>query len=109
MSANQFLLNFLICMKLRPLDDRLIVEAVTKEAKTASGIIIPDTAKEERPEQGVIVSVGPGKIKEDGSRHQMSVKVGDTVVFKKYSPDEIKIDGTEYLILAESDILAVIE
>lgn len=96
-------------MTLRPLNDRLIVEAVSKEAKTASGIIIPDTAKEERPEQGSVVSIGPGKLKDDGTRHPMSVKVGDTVVFKKYSPDEIKLDGKEYLILSESDILAVIE
>lgn len=96
-------------MKLRPLHDRLIVKAATKEEKTASGIILPDTSDKERPEQGEVIAIGPGKLLDNGSRQEMSVKVGDKVVFKKYAPDEVKVDGMEYLVLAESDIMAVIE
>ncbi len=95
-------------MKLRPLGDRVIVSAASKEEKTASGLVLPETSKE-RPEQGTVVAAGPGRFDEDGERMPMSVKVGDKVMFKKYSPDEIKIDGVDYLVLSESDILAVIE
>jgi len=96
-------------MNLRPLSDRVIVRASSKEEKTASGIILPDTVDKERPEQGEVISIGPGKLNENGTRIPMDLNVGDTVVFKKYAPDEVKIDGNEYLVLSESDIMAVIE
>ena len=95
-------------MKLRPIGDRIIVSAATKEEKTATGIVLPDTAKE-RPEQGTVVAVGPGRMDDKGTRIAMSVKEGDKVMFKKYSPDEVKVGDAEYLVLSESDILAVIE
>lgn len=96
-------------MNLRPLGDRLIVSAGSKEEMTASGLVLPDTASKERPEQGEVIAVGPGRFDEDGERIPMSVKVGDTVVFKKYSPDEVKVGDKEYLVISESDVLAVIE
>lgn len=96
-------------MKIRPLGDRLVIKPVSKEEKTASGILLPDTADKERPEQGTVVAVGPGRRLDTGSLAEMSVQVGDVVMFKKYSPDEVKIDGVEYFVLSESDILAVIE
>lgn len=96
-------------MQLRPLHDRLVVKTSTKEEVTASGIILPDTIDKERPEQGEVIAVGPGRLQENGQRAPMSVKVGDKVVFKKYSPDEITIDDNEYLVLSESDVMAVIE
>lgn len=96
-------------MQLRPLHDRLVVKASSKEEVTASGIILPDTVDKERPEQGEVIAVGPGRLMDNGQRAAMSVKVGDKVVFKKYSPDEIKIEEKEYLVLSESDVMAVIE
>ncbi len=96
-------------MKLRPLGDRVIVKALSKEEKSKGGIILPDTVDKERPEQGEIIAVGPGKLLENGSRAPMNVKVGDKVVFKKYSPDEVKVDEVEYLVLSESDVMAVVE
>jgi len=95
-------------MNLRPLADLVIVRASSKEEKTASGIILPDTVDKERPEQGEVIAVGPGKYSEAGMRVAMDIKVGDTVVFKKYAPDEVKIGDEEYLVVAESDIMAVI-
>lgn len=94
---------------LRPLGDRLIVKALTKEEKTSSGIILPDTADKERPEQGEVIAAGPGRVLDNGSISAMRIKIGDKVVFKKYSPDEVKIDGKEFLVISESDVLAVIE
>lgn len=76
---------------------------------TASGIVLPDTVDKERPEKGEVIAVGEGKLLKDGSRAPMSVKVGDMVMFKKYSPDEVKIDGEELLVIKEDDIMAVIE
>ncbi len=96
-------------MNLRPLADRVIVRASSKEEKTASGIILPDTVDKERPEQGEVIAVGPGKLSDSGTRVAMDIKVGDTVVFKKYAPDEVKIGDDEYLVLSESDIMAVID
>jgi len=96
-------------MNLRPLGDRVIVKAMAKEEVTKSGIILPDTVDKERPEQGEVIAVGPGKILESGSRLPMNLKVGDKILFKKYSPDEVKVDGTEYLVIAESDVMAVVE
>ncbi len=96
-------------MKLRPLGSRVIVKPASKEEVTKSGIILPDTVSKERPEQGDVIEVGPGMLLENGTRQAMSVKVGDSIMFKKYSPDEIKIDDEEYLVLDEKDILAVLE
>lgn len=89
--------------------DRIIVKPAAKEEVTKSGIILPDTVDKERPEQGEVIEVGPGRVLENGTRAAMSVKVGNKVLFKKYSPDEFKLDGTEYLVLSESDVLAILE
>ncbi len=96
-------------MKLRPLGDRVILAPLAKEEVTKGGIILPDTADKERPEQGKVVAVGPGKFREDGTRLEMSVKVGDLVMFKKYAPDEVKMDGETFLVVAESDLMAIVE
>ena len=94
---------------LTPLFDHLIVEAIdTQVATTASGIIIPDTAATEKPQQGRVISIGPGKLLDSGVRATMTVKVGDVVVFKKYAPDEVKVGGKEFLVISESDVLAII-
>ena len=95
-------------MGLQPLGDRLLVEAISEDEITKAGIILPDTVDKEKPEKGKIVAVGSGRLKDDGTRIALEVKVGDIVFFKKYSPDEIKVDGKEYLILSESDILAIL-
>ena len=94
-------------MNIKPLDDRVLIEPMSKEEKTKSGIVLPDTV-EEKPEQGRVVAVGPGKIDNNGKRIPMSVKVGDVVLFTKYGPNEVKIDNKEYLIAKEEDILAII-
>lgn len=96
-------------MTLLPLNDRLIIDAGKKEEKTASGLILPETASQERPEQGTVIAVGPGRLDDKGNRVPMTVKVGNKIVFKKYSPDEVKVDDKEYLVISESDVLAVIE
>jgi chaperonin GroES len=95
-------------MKIRPLQDRVIVKRVEEEEKTSGGIIIPDTAKE-KPQQGKIVAVGKGKVNDDGKLNPMDVKVGDRILFGKYSGSEIKLDGDELLIMREDDILGVLE
>ncbi len=92
---------------LKPLADRVVVKKLDAEDKTAGGIVLPDTAKE-KPQQGEVLAIGPGKFDEKGSRMPMEVKVGDKVLFAKYSGTEVKIEGVEYLILAERDLLAVI-
>ena len=92
-----------------PLRDNVIIEPQSKQEITESGIVIPDTADKERPEQGTVVAVGPGRVGEDGTRIPMEVKKGQTVLFSKYGPNEIKIKGTEYLIAKEEDILAILE
>ena len=94
-------------MKLRPLADRVIVKRVEQETKTASGIVIPDNAAE-KPDQGEVLSVGPGKRNDKGDIVAMNVKKGDRVLFGKWSGTEVKIDGTEYLIMKESDIMGVL-
>lgn len=96
-------------MQLRPLSDKVVLKTLPKEEMTKAGIILPETVDKERPEQGEVIAVGPGKLLENGSRAAMSVKVGDKVVFKKYSPDEVKLGDIEYLVIAESDVMAVIE
>ncbi len=95
-------------MKVRPLYDRILVKRIEEEQKTAGGLFIPDTAKE-KPQQGVIVSVGQGKVMEDGSLRKLELKAGDKILFAKYSGSEIKMDGVEHLILREDDVLGVIE
>ena len=95
-------------MKLRPLGNKIILEFISAEEKTKSGIIIPDTVDKEKPEQGKVLAVGSGRILENGQRSKMDIEVGDTVLFSKYSPTEIKIEGKEYLVVSDDDILAVI-
>lgn len=96
-------------MQVKPLNDRVLVKPLSVEQSTKTGIIIPETVEKEKPEKGEVVATGPGKLLDNGQRAPMTVKVGDKVVFKKYSPDEIKVDGAELLILEESDILAILE
>jgi chaperonin GroES len=96
-------------MNLKPLHDYVIVRASSKESVTDSGIVLPDTVDKEKPEHGEVIAVGPGKLLENGSRSPMDVKVGDKVMFKKYSPDEIKLDGEELLVINESDVMAILE
>ena len=95
-------------MKIRPLNDRVLVIRVEEEQKTAGGIIIPDTAKE-KPQEGKVVAVGPGKINEQGERTPLQVKAGDRILFAKYAGTEIKIDGEEQIFMREDDILAVLK
>ena len=94
---------------IKPLSDHVFIEPVEEEKTTESGIVIPDTVSEERPMKGRVLAVGPGKLDEKGNHIKMSVKVGDTVLFRKYGPDEIEIDGKTYLVGEEKDILAIIE
>lgn len=95
-------------MKVRPLADKVLVQRIEAENKTAGGIVLPDTAKE-KPQRGKIVSVGTGKVLDDGTVRKMQVKKGDMVLFTSYAGTDVKIDGKEYLIMSESDIMAVIE
>lgn len=95
-------------MKIRPLADKVLVERLEAENKTAGGIVLPDTAKE-KPQRGKVVSVGDGKILDDGTVRKPQVKKGDTVLFSSYAGTEVKINGKEYLIMSESDIMAIIE
>ena len=94
-------------MKFRPLHDRVVVQRVESEAKTAGGIIIPDTAQE-KPMQGTVIAVGNGARDEQGKVHALDVKAGDTVLFGKWSGTEIKLDGEDYLIMKESDIMGIV-
>jgi chaperonin GroES len=95
-------------MKIRPLADRVLVQRLEAETKTAGGIVLPDTAKE-KPQRGKVVAVGSGKVLDDGTVRKLQVKKGDTVLFTSYAGTDVKIDGKEHLIMSESDILAVIE
>jgi chaperonin GroES len=95
-------------MKARPLHDRILVKRIEEGEQKVGGIIIPDTAKE-KPQQGKVVAVGSGKIKDDGNRITLDVKAGDTILFGKYSGQEIKLDGEEFLIMREEEVLAVLE
>ena len=97
-----------MAVKVRPLHDRIIVERIEESEQQVGGIIIPDTAKE-KPQQGKVIAAGKGKIKDDGTVTPLDVKAGDTVLFGKYSGQEIKLDGDEYLIMREDEILGVIE
>jgi chaperonin GroES len=95
-------------MNLKPLGDRLIVEPIEQEEMTASGIVLPETAKE-KPMRGKVIAAGPGARKDDGSRMAMDVSEGDTVLYAKYAGTEVKIEDKKYLILKESDVLAIVE
>ena len=95
-------------MKVRPLHDRLIIQRLEEGEQTIGGIIVPDSAKE-KPQRGKVFAVGQGKVRDDGSRQQPDVKDGDTILFGKYSGQDIKIDGEEYLILREDEVLAIID
>lgn len=92
---------------LKPLGDRVVIRVLEQEEKTASGIFLPDTAKE-KPSQGEVVAVGPGKVQDDGKRVALDVKVGDKIIFSKYAGTEVKFEGIKYLIVSERDILAII-
>ncbi|OGM92136.1 co-chaperone GroES [Candidatus Wolfebacteria bacterium RIFCSPLOWO2_01_FULL_38_11] len=96
-------------MNIKPLSNHLFIEAVELEKTTASGIVLPETAEKEKPIKGKVIATGPGKINEKGERLPMSVKVGDLVLFKKYGPDEIEIEGKKYLVGDEDDILAILD
>lgn len=96
-------------MKIQPLHDQVLIEPMSAEQKLKSGIVLPDTADKEKPQQGKVVAAGPGKMLDSGKRQALGVKKGDVVLFTKYGPHEIKIDDKEYLIAHESDILAILE
>jgi len=95
-------------MKLKPLDDRIVIKQSEAEEKTIGGIILPDTAKE-KPQLGTVIAIGPGKLLDDGKRNKMSVKVKDEVIYAKYIGNDIEIDGEKYVILRESDVLGIVE
>jgi chaperonin GroES len=96
-------------VKIKPLSDHILIEPIKKEEKTKSGILLPDTAEKEKPEEGLIIAVGPGRKVSSGKIIPMAVKEGQKVLFTKYGPNEIKVDGKEYLIAKEEDILAIVE
>jgi chaperonin GroES len=96
-------------MKIKPLSDYILIEPLKEEEKTKSGIILPQTADKEQPQEGKVVAAGPGKQLKSGAKLPMEVKVGDRVLFRKYGPDEIKVDDKEYLIAKQEDILAILE
>lgn len=95
-------------MKIDPLHDKVVIKPLTKEETTASGLVLPDTIDKEKPMQGEVVAAGPGKQLDNGQVAPMGVKVGDKVLFTKYAPDEIEVDGEEYLVIDEEKILAVV-
>jgi chaperonin GroES len=105
----KLIINNITNMKLKPIHDHIVVKPIIQDEITKSGIVLPDTIDKEKPEKGEVIAVGDGKLLDNGQRAVISVKVGDKVMFKKYSPDEIKVDGVEYLIISESDVLAILE
>ena len=98
-----------IKLKIKPLGDQVVVKPLTEDKKTPSGIVIPDTVSKENPQKGEVVAIGVGKKLDDGKDYKFTVKIGDRVLFKKYSPTEFKIDDEDYLIMSEEDILGIIE
>ena len=97
-----------MALKVKPLDDRVVVRPVEAEEKTAGGIVLPDTAKE-KPQKGTVMAVGPGKLLDNGKRSEVSVKKGDVVLYGKYSGSDFKLEGEEYKILHETDLLGIVE
>ncbi len=95
-------------MNLQPLHDNVVIKPISLDEITKSGIVLPSTVDREKPEEGEVIAIGPGKQLDSGQCSAMEVKVGNKVMFKKYSPDEIKIDGEDYLVISESDIIAII-
>lgn len=95
--------------KIQPLGGNILVEPISEESKTATGIVLPDTVDKEKPQKGKIVALGTGKVTEDGKKIPFKVKVGDIIIFKKYSPDELEIEDKEYFIMSEEDVLAVVK
>jgi chaperonin GroES len=96
-------------MKIKPIADYILIEPISEKEKTETGIIIPETADREKPEQGLVVAVGPGKMLDSGERRPMGIKKGEKVIFSKYGPSEISIDEKDYLMAREDDIMAIIE
>jgi len=96
-------------MKIKPLADYIVIEAISQEEKTRSGIFLPQTAEKEKPEQGKVIAVGPGRMLSSGKRAEVEVRPGDKVLFTKYGPNEIKVEGKDYLIAKQEDILAILE
>lgn len=96
-------------MRIKPISNYILIEPIKEEEKTKSGILLPDTAEKERPEQGKVIAVGPGRKDKKGNRFPLEIKTGDKVLFTKYGPNEIKVDNKEYLIAKEDDILAIVE
>ena len=96
-------------MTLKPLSDHLIVKPIAEDEVTKSGIVLPDTVEKEKPEKGEVIATGPGRLLDNGNRAPMGVKAGEKVMFKKYSPDEVEVEGETLLVLSESDIIAIIE
>jgi len=96
-------------MKIKPLFDNIVLKIAEENEVTASGIVLPSTVDKEKPESGEVVAIGAGRVLDNGQKQEMSLKVGDKVVFKKYSPDEVKVDGEDYLVVKESDVIAIIE
>ncbi len=97
-----------VSIKLRPMGDRIIVKASAREAVTKSGIVLPDTAKE-KPQEGEVLAIGPGKVLDNGKRPALEIQVGQRVLFARYAGAEVKVDGEEYLIMRESDVMGIIE
>src|SRR5579859_3829543 len=97
-----------VSIKIRPMGDRIVVKASNREAVTKSGIVLPDTAKE-KPQEGEVLAVGPGKVQDSGKRVALEIEVGQRILFAKYAGTEIKLDGEEYLIMRESDVMGIIE
>jgi chaperonin GroES len=97
-----------VSIKIRPMGDRIVVKASNREAVTKSGIVLPDTAKE-KPQEGEVLAVGPGKVQDSGKRVALEIEVGQRILFAKYAGTEVKLDGEEYLIMRESDVMGIIE
>ena len=96
-------------MNLKPLSDKIVVEALSDMETSVSGIIIPETVNKDRPQKGIVVAVGPGKMNKKGERIKMELKIGDKVLFSKYGPDEVEVEGKKFLVLKEESVMAVIE
>lgn len=96
-------------MTIKPLDDKIVIRPIIEDEKTKGGIVLPETAEKEKPEKGKVVAVGPGKLLSSGKRSPVAVEKGDVVLFTKYSPNEVEMDGEELLIVSQSDILAIIK